>query len=469
MAVKKSLLNLQKASPTKRWGGLSLLVACLQFVLPSPVVAQPAVATESNAASGLNLLDAWNLAKRRDSTLAASRFQIEAVSQRVAQAQAALGTTVNASGGLLRQWADSNTEAPKNFNSTNLSISLTYPLYRLPAKESLEQARIIVEQAKIQALNAEQDLIVKVAQTYLDVLAAQDTLRAAQAQKRAAREQMLTLKKSFEAGNAARIDLQDATARFDIAQAQELSARNDLEARRSSLQVTTGSLDPEIRRIRQDFEAQLDSSYSIADWVRQARTSSAAVLVAELGIENAQREVKKQSAGNRPTIDLVSSLSRSNNPSASLVGVNQTNAQVGIQFNIPVLTSGGLDAKIKEAVALYNKASADLDAARDNAEQSTRQVAVRLASGRSLILALVSAVESSQIALDTTVLAFRAGSRVNLDVLNAQQQLFTQRRDLAKARYDFLLDGLRLKQLSGSLSAADLAAINQLLIPLESN
>jgi outer membrane protein len=438
-------------------------------VLTNLACAQTSSSTTTSVSAGLNLVDAWTLAKRRDSTLAATRFQIEAVNQRVTQAQAALGTSVNASGSLSRQWADSNNEAPKNFNSTNLSISLTYPLYRLPAKETLEQARIVVEQAKIQALGAEQDLMIKVAQSYLDVLAAQDTLRAAQAQRRAAYEQMLTLKRSFEAGNAARIDLQDALARSDIAQAQELSARNDLEARRASLQVITGSLDPEIRRIRQDFEAQLDSSFSVADWVRQARTSSATVLVAELGIENAQREVKKQTAGKRPTVDLVSSLSRSNNPSASLVGVNQNNAQIGVQFNVPIFSSGGLDAKTKEAVALYNKASADLDTARDNVEQTIRQVSVRLASGRSLIIALTSAVQSSQIALDTTVLAFKAGSRVNLDVLNAQQQLFTQRRDLAKARYDFLLDGLRLKQLSGSLSSADLEAINQLLIPLETN
>ncbi len=418
---------------------------------------------------GLDLLTAWQMAKTRDGSLAAAKFQELAVRQRMNQAQSVLGPSASGSAGLFRQWADTNTEPAKQFNSTNFSLSLSYPLYRLPAKESLEQAKIVVEQSKIQVLAAEQELMIKVAQAYMDILGAQDTLRAAQAQKRAAREQMLTLKRSFEAGNAARIDLQDSIARHDISQAQEISARNDLEVKRSNIQVITGSLDPELRRLKSEIGLSLDSSYNVSDWVRQARTANSQVLVSELGLELAQREVRKQAAGNRPTVDLVSSVGRSSNASVNLVGVNQTNAQVGIQLSIPIFTNGGLDAKAKEAVALYNKSSAELETARDQVEQSTRQASVRIASGRALISALESAVESSQIALDTTVLAYKTGARVNLDVLNAQQQVFSQRRDLAKARYDFLVDSLRLKLLSGSLSEADLATMNQLLVALESN
>jgi outer membrane protein TolC len=164
----------------------------------------------------------------------------------------------------------------------------------------------------------------------------------------------------------------------------------------------------------------------------------------------------------------VSSISRANNPTANLVGVNQSNAQVGFQVNVPLWSNGGLTAKTKEAVALYNKASAELETAKDQTEQQVRLTGSRVASSRVLIDALESAVASSEIALQTTILAYRAGARVNLDVLNAQQQLFAQRRDLAKARFEFLIDSLRLKQLAGSLSEADLQAVNQLLIPLES-
>jgi outer membrane protein len=426
-------------------------------------------AAQTPPAIGLDLLTAWQMAKVRDGGLAAAKYQELAVRQRMVQAQSVLGPSASASGSIFRQWADSNTDATKQFNSANFSLSLSYPLYRLPAKESLEQSKVVVEQSKIQVLAAEQELMIKVAQAYMDVLGAQDTLRAAQAQKRAAREQMLTLKRSFEAGNAARIDLQDSIARHDISQAQEISARNDLEVKRSNIQVITGSLEPELRRLKPEIGLSLDSNYNISDWVRQARTANSQVLISELGLELAQREVRKQGSANWPTVDLVSSIGRSTNPSVNLVGVNQTNAQIGIQLSIPIFTNGGLDAKSKEAVALYNKSSAELETARDQVEQLTRQASVRIASGRALIAALESAVESSQIALDTTVLAFKTGARVNLDVLNAQQQVFAQRRDLAKSRYDFLVDSLRLKLLSGSLSEADLGTFNQLLIPLVSN
>jgi outer membrane protein len=423
---------------------------------------------QAPATNGLDLLTAWQMAKVRDGTLAAAKYQELAVKQRMVQAQLALGPSASASGSVLKQWTESNNEPSKQFNSANFSLSLSYPLYRLPAKESWEQSKVVVEQSKIQVLAAEQELMIKVVQAYMDVLGAQDTLRAAQAQKRAAREQMLTLKRSFEAGNAARIDLQDSIARHDISQAQEITARNDLDVKRSNIQVITGSLEPELRRLKPEIGLSLDSSYNVSDWVRQARTANTQVLISELGLELAQREVRKQGSANRPTIDLVSSIGRSNNPSVNLVGVNQTNAQVGIQLSIPIFTNGGFDAKSKEAVALYNKSSAELEVARDQVEQLTRQASVRIASGRALIAALESAVESSQIALDTTVLAFNTGARVNLDVLNAQQQVFAQKRDLAKARYDFLVDSLRLKLLSGSLSEADLSTFNQLLIPLTS-
>lgn len=437
------------------------------FIVANSLAAQPTLA-QTQETVGLDLITAWQAARKKDSTLASARYQEEAAKLRVPQAEAAMLPTASASGQLARQWAETSAEPRKGFTSQNYSLNLNYPLYRLPAKESLEQAKLVSSQAAIQGSIAEQELILRVAQTYLDTLGGQDTLRAAQAQNRASREQMQNLKRSFDAGNAARIDLQDAIARNDIAIAQELAARNDLEVRIAALAVLTGRFDAEIRRLRSDIELTLDSSANLSDWVRQARTANLAVQVGELANEIAQREVSKQNAGHRPTVDLVSSVSRSSNASVNFVGTNQTNAQIGVQITIPIFTGGALTAKTREAVALFNRSSAELETARDVSEQATRQALVRIASGRGLMRALESAVNSSQIALDTTILAYKAGSRVNLDVLNAQQQLFTTRRDLAKARYDFLIDSLKLKQLSGSLSETDLLPINQLLIPLQS-
>ena len=437
------------------------------FVLAASTLST-AVTAQTEEPVGLDLISAWQAARKKDSTLASARYQEEAAKLRVPQAEAALLPSASASAQLARQWAETSAEPRKGFTSQSYALNLNYPLYRLPAKESLAQAKLVSSQAAIQSSIAEQELLLKVAQTYLDTLGGQDTLRAAQAQNRASREQMQNLKKSFDAGNAARIDLQDAIARNDIAIAQELAARNDLEVRIAALAVLTGRFDTEIRRLRSDVELTLDGSANLSDWVRQARTANLAVQIGEIAGEIAQREVSKQNAAHRPTVDLVSSLSRSSNATVNFVGTNQTNAQIGVQVTIPIFTGGAITAKTREAVALFNRSSAELETARDSSEQATRQALVRIASGRGLMRALESAVNSSQIALDTTVLAYKAGARVNLDVLNAQQQLFTTRRDLAKARYDFLIDSLRLKQLSGSLSEADLIPINQLLIPLQS-
>ena len=442
-------------------------IAIVAVVLGISMAAHPMLA-QSEENVGLDLLAAWQAARKKDSTLAAARYQEEAAKLRVPQAESALLPSATASGQIARQWAETSAEPRKGFTSQNYTLNLNYPLYRLPAKESLEQAKLVSSQAAIQGSVAEQELLLKVAQTYLDTLAGQDTLRAAQAQNRASREQMQNLKKSFDAGNAARIDLQDAIARNDISIAQELAARNDLEVRIAALAVLTGRFDAEIRRLRSDVELTVDTTAKLSDWVRQARTANLAVQIGELASEIAQREVSKQNAGHRPTIDLVSSLSRSSNSTVNFIGTNQNNAQIGVQITIPIFNGGAITAKTREAIALFNRSSAELETARDVSEQATRQALVRIASGRGLMRALESAVNSSQIALDTTILAYKAGSRVNLDVLNAQQQLFTTRRDLAKARYDFLIDSLKLKQLSGSLNEADLVPINQLLIPLQS-
>lgn len=422
---------------------------------------------QSLDSAGLDLLSAWQAARKKDSTLASAKYQEEAAQLRVPQAQAAILPSISASGQIARQWAETSTDSRKGFTSQSYALNLNYPLYRLAAKESLDQAKLASSQAAIQSSIAEQELLLKVAQAYLDTLGGQDTLRAAQAQNRASREQRQNLQKSFDAGNAARIDLQDAIARHDIAVAQELAARNELEIRIATLAVLTGRFDAEIRRLRSDVDLSIDTSSNTSDWVRQARTANLAVQFSEIAGEIAQREIAKQNAGHRPSVDLVSSLTRSSNSSVNFVGINQNNAQIGLQVTIPIFNGGAISAKTREAVALFNRANAELETARDASEQATRQALVRITSGRGLMRALESAVNSSQIALDTTVLAYKAGSRVNLDVLNAQQQLFSTRRDLAKARYDFLIDSLKLKQLSGSLREADLAPINQLLIPLQ--
>ncbi len=431
------------------------IAICLQHGLPgSPVMA-------------LNLMQAWQAAQAKDPQLAVAKLSQEALGERVNIAQSALAPSVSASANASRQKADSNLDPSRSFTSQVYGLNFSYPLYRSQALEGVEQSKLVRSQASLQTALVEQELMLRVAQSYTDVLAAQDSLRAAQAQRRAAAEQYDIIKKSFDAGAAARLDLQDAIARADISQAQELSARNDFLSKRAALQVLTGSADLELFRLRPNFDAPAVQPEQADFWVKQARTTNLLVQQSEVGSEVAKREISKQSAGHKPTVDLVGSAGRSSNASVNQFGLKQNNFQIGVQINVPIYSGGGIEARTREAIALFQKSNAELDAARDLAEQNVRQILIRIQSGRALVKALGVAVQSSRVALDVTRLAFTSGAKVNLDVLNAQQQLFLTRRDLSRASYDLLLDGLKLKQAVGSLKVEDLTAVNALLVSLE--
>jgi outer membrane protein len=426
------------------------------------------VGTFSAQACAMDLLEAWRLAKAKDPQLAIARYQLDAVKERVVIARSVLASNVSASGSVTQQQVDSNKDVTKSFVSQVYAVNLNYPLYRKPATEALEQSKLVNVQTDLQANYVEQELMLRVAQSYTDVLAAQDAMRAAQTQRRAAFEQFNVIQKSFSSGGASRLDLQDATARSDISQAQEAAARNELLSKRASLQVLTGASDFELLRLRPGVTMNLPDQSQISAWVQQARSANLLVQQAELGAEIAKREVSKQNAGHKPTIDLIGSVGRSNNASVAFVGINQTTAQLGLQFNLPIYSGGGIDAKTREAVALFNKANSELESVRDQSEQNARQALVRLNSGSALVQALTVAVESSKVALEVTQKGFQGGARVNIDVLNALQQVFITSRDLARARYDLLLDSLKLKQAAGNLKLDDLSTLNGLLLPLES-
>ncbi len=414
----------------------------------------------------LDLLEAWRAARTKDPQMAIAQYQLAAVTERVAIAQSVLGANVSASGAVSLQQVDANNAANRSFTSQVYALNLNYPLFRRPATESLEQSKLVSSQSEIQRQFVEQELIIRVAQAYTDVLAAQDAMRAAQTQKRAAREQFNVVKKSFDAGAAARLDLQDATARADISQAQEVAARNELLSKRANLQVLTGISEFELLRVRPTLTVAPPDPADPAAWVQQARTGNLLVQQAEISTEVAKREIAKQSAGSKPTLDLIGSVGRSSNASVAFIGVNQNTAQLGLQLNVPIYSGGGIDARTREAIALYNRSSSELEGVREQSEQNVRLALVRLSSGRALVQALEVAVQSSKTALEVTQQGFIGGARVNIDVLNASQQVFTTSRDLARARYDLLLDGLKLKQASGTLKLDDLVNLNAYLMPL---
>ncbi|MFA7665319.1 MAG: TolC family outer membrane protein [Burkholderiaceae bacterium] len=411
-----------------------------------------------------DLMQAWQDALANDSQVASARAELAALRERVPQARAGLLPQVGASASINRSLTDTNLAPTRNYTGQNYGIQLSYPLYRLQNVELVEQSKLQAALGETLLGLAQQDLIVRVAQLYFDVLAAQDNVATIQSQKRAITEQLAAAKRNFEVGTATITDQQEAQARFDLAVAQELAAQNELEVRRAALAQLVGRPVGELDILRPGAALKPPEPARESDWVDSARRDAWEVQQAELSREIARREIDRQRYARSPTVDVVGSLSHSRNSQASAVGVRANNAAVGLQLAIPLYTGGLIDSRVREAAAYHDQALADLETVRRGTEQAARQAFLGLNSGLAQVRALEAAERSSQLALDSNLLGYQVGVRINIDVLNAQQQLFTTRRDLARARYDVLINGLRLKSTTGELSEDDLRAVNALLV-----
>ena len=417
----------------------------------------------SPAAHSADLVQAWRDAVTHDAVLAGSLASLEAARERVQQARATLLPQASATGQVSRQTAENNILPRRDFTAQSFGVTMTVPLIRLQNAEAWEQSKLQASISEAQVEQARQDLMVRVAQAYFDVLAAQDNLATIRAQKAAISEQLASAKRNFEVGTATVTDQQEAQARYDLTAAQELASENDLTVKRAALSLLTGKPAGEMKALPRGVGLRDPEPAVESKWTESARTDNLLVQQATLAVEVSRREITRQRAGDKPTLDLTSTLQHSRSATLQLFGVNTSSGSLGVQLNIPFYTGGLVEARAREAIALNTRAAADLENARRQAEQGTRTAFLGVRSGLGQVRALEAAERSSQLALESNQLGYQVGVRINIDVLNAQQQLFTTRRDLSKARYDVLLNGLRLKQGSGSLREDDLAEVNRLL------
>ena len=351
------------------------------------------------------------------------------------------------------------------FNSNSLSVSVTQPLYRAQNMIQYDQAKVQVAQADAQLSAALQDLILRVSQTYFDILLAQDNVALAGAQKAAISEQLAQAKRNFEVGTATITDTHEAQARFDLITAQEIAAQNELESKKRALQQIIGELPPRIAPLDSKFAPVEPSPSSMEDWVDLAIENSLQVQAQKAVEEFASKEVERNRAGHYPTLDAVASYTSSGTGSGinSGPGRDEKATALGLQLAVPLYQGGAINSQVREALSNLEKARQDLEAAKRTAALETRQAFLGVTSGIAQIKALQSAVVSSQSQLDSTRLGQEVGVRTGVDVLNAQQQLFSARRDLAQARYNYILNRLRLSAATGRLSEQEIAGVSQWL------
>ena len=419
-------------------------------------------------AHALDLRQALEAAARQDTQLASALAQLRIVRERVPQAAAGLLPAVNGITNINRQTVDTSLGPRRESTPRQFSLSLNQPLLRMDRFETLEQSKLAVVQAEAALEASRQDLIVRVATAYFDIVAAQDTLAAVRAQKRAIALQLESAKRNFQVGTATITDQQEAQARADLTDSQEIAAENDLGNKRNALAILTGRPIAEMSTLdglRPGLTILPPEPAQDDAWTERARAENLNVRQSAIALEVARREITKARFGHWPTIDLVSSATRSESSTVGLTSANINSMSVGLQLAVPIYAGGAITGRVREVVAASEKAIADLETARRTADLTARQLLRKVTSGLAQVRALEAAERSSQLALDSNLLGYQVGVRINIDVLNAQQQLFSTRRDLALARYTVLVDGLRLRQAVGGLGDTDLMAVNTLLIP----
>ena len=415
-----------------------------------------------------DLLAVARAALANDAQFQSARAQREATSEKLPQARAGLLPSLTLNG--TTQWNDVEISKPVDrstqYNSHNFGFQLTQPLFRWANWVQFEQGKLQVAAADAQLAQARQDTLLRAAQAYFDLLYAQDVLTSIVAQKTAASEQLELARKSFEVGTVTITDVHEAQSRYDLATAQEIAARSDIEVKRHALAVITGRAPEALRGLRSEVAFTLPEPARMEEWVDRAQTESLTVLAQLANQEIANREIERQRAGHYPTVDLVATYGQ-NKTVITFAGAplnnESTTGTVGVQVSVPLFQGLGQESRVRESAHLLDRARAEVDFARRNAAQQARQAWLGVANGIAQTAALRAAQVSSQSSLDANKLGYEVGVRINIDVLNAQQQLYVTRRDLAKARYDTLLAQLRLKAAAGQLAGPEIEAVNALL------
>ena len=449
----------------------------------------------ASTAQAQSLMALYRAAQGYDSAYQAAQAQFSATSAKVDQAQALYAPSVNFQAGLKRGWEQggaktdstgltgtSSTDSTSDKAQTDgtLGVQLSQPLYNRFNEVVITQAQrgVAIAEAGLRATG--QDLMVRVSAAYFDVLASSDSLAFVRAQKAAVAEQLASAKRNFEVGTATITDTREAQARFDLVIAQEIAAENDLTIKKSLLNQQVGTTDAQPVGVRLPLILPAVAGNE-AEWTASTEQNQAQVQSKRIELELAQLESAKSRASTAPSVALSAAVGKSipwggtstSSTSTSSTGSSSSgtstrpndgqSASVGVTLTIPLFTGRTLDAKLKETVSLEEKARNDLETVRRNALQTTRTAFYGVQSGMGQVKAFEAAEVSSQSALDANKLGYQVGVRINIDVLNSQSQLFDTKAKLAKARYDVLVGGLKLRQAAGTLAEAHLQEVNDLL------
>jgi outer membrane protein len=428
-----------------------------------------------------NLKDIYELALQHDSNWAAARYANTAAQEKIEQGKALLLPTVSINSSANHsdtsiEYSGStvyrNNNQSEKFNTLSYGINVNQPLYRKQNAVQYQSATLQVNFADLQLQQDRQDLLLKSAQAYFDVLLAQDKLTLNQAQKSAISSQLAQAKANFKAGVSTITDVDEAQAKFDTVQSQEIAAYNEIENKKQAIQLLTGQYPAQLSGIQTKTSLKLPvlteadkstehPSDNITLWIQQAQQNNIALNQKKLDYELASKAIELNQAGHLPTLDAVASYNRTNaNGGINGFGSDLNNTTIGLQFQMPLYQGGATSSKVREAIANQQKAQEEIEAARRKAELDTRQAYLEVTSNIAQANANEQTLYSTESQLASTNKSFKLGIRTNVDVLNAQQQVFNAKRDLLQTHYNYLLGLLKLKYAIGLLHDQDLEEVN---------
>lgn len=425
-----------------------------------------AVAPCEPRATAAGLVELYRESIANDAVYAAARAQRDAVQTLVPQARGQLLPQIGFNYSRNRNDTDNeyqtqlgNVSKHYGYYSSNGSLNLTQALFRPQAWLALAQAGDQVRQSEAEFRQVEQELILRLAQAYFDVLLAEDNVSLAQEQKVAIAEQLKQAKRYFEAGVGTVTDINDAQARYDTIVAQEIAARNTLEVKVRALEQVVGGTHRSLDRLGPRLALEKPLPEKVDEWIDFSLANNPQLKAKEAALEVAEKDVGKSAAAHLPTLDLIAGRSQVVNPSYSLVDNTNWTSSVGIQLAVPLFTGGTTQGRVDQSRAVRERTRYELESVKRSTILSTRQEFLNVDSGVAQVKALEQAVKSNEVALYSARRGQEAGMRTSFDVLNAQQLLFTVRRDLAQARYGYVTSRLKLRSASGLLGEEDVQLV----------
>jgi len=426
------------------------------------------VALMSSAGAGaVSFSEAYQAALKNDPTYRMNYYENEYARENVAIGRAGLLPSIGANYSASRNRVDLNgqdflgrpTLTHPQYVSRSASVSLRQPLLNLEAIARYRQSRVQANASEAQLRTHGGEVVLRVAGAYLDALLASDTLALAQAQRDSYAEQSKANARLFEKGEGTSTEMLETAARLDQAEAQVLEARDAVDVNRNSLAVVIG-MDPGVlQALAPSFRFATLTPSGFEAWRTIAVANNPDLQSARLMVESARLEIQKTRFGHAPRIDLVATYSKNDAETINTYTQNSVNRSLGVQVSVPLYAGGQVSALSRQAVDGYERAKADLQARTDRVTIELRRSHSLAHSSVARIEALDKAVTSARLLIKATEQSIKGGVRINLDLLNAQQGLTSVQRDLAQARYGYLIALLRLRAAAGTLSPADVGEV----------